>query len=93
MFVNSLIISKFSRFHHSCPDVNASKMAEATALGAAFAAGLAVKFWDCPEDIHKIIATNGGHDVCPAKMDKADVDKLLARWNDAVPRSFNLSKF
>jgi glycerol kinase len=74
-----------------CADVNSSKMAEATALGAAFAAGLAVKFWSSPEDIHKIIAANGGHDVCPAKMDKASVEKLLARWKDAVPRSFNLS--
>ena len=60
------------------------KVVETTALGAAYAAGLAVGYWDSPSQI----ASNWGEDKrwIPA-MDEARRSMLYAKWNKAVARS------
>lgn len=60
------------------------KVVETTALGAAYAAGLAVGYWDSPSQI----AGNWGEDKRwnPA-MDEARRSTLYSKWNKAVARS------
>jgi glycerol kinase len=60
------------------------KVVETTALGAAYAAGLAVGYWDSPSQI----ASNWGEDKRwnPA-MDEARRSVLYGKWNKAVERS------
>ncbi len=60
------------------------KVVETTALGAAYAAGLAVGYWDSPSQI----ASNWGEDKRwnPA-MDEARRSDLYGKWNKAVARS------
>jgi glycerol kinase len=60
------------------------KVVETTALGAAYAAGLAVGYWDSPSQI----ASNWGEDKRwnPA-MDEARRSVLYGKWNKAVARS------
>jgi glycerol kinase len=62
------------------------KVAETTALGAAYAAGLAVGFWGSYEDLR----ANWGKDAewAPA-MDSADRDHQYALWKKAVTRTFD----
>lgn len=61
------------------------KVAETTALGAAYAAGLAVGFWQSPADIR----ANWGEDKrwSPAPDDTART-QLYAKWKKAVTRTF-----
>ncbi len=61
-------------------------VAETTSLGAAYAAGLAVGFWDKVEDLR----ANWGKDKewQPA-MDEATRGKLYAGWKKAVTRTFD----
>ena len=60
------------------------KVVETTALGAAYAAGLAVGYWDSPSQI----TSNWGEDKRwnPA-MDEARRSDLYGKWNKAVARS------
>src|SRR5512142_2497211 len=61
------------------------KVAETTALGAAYAAGLAVGFWDNVEDLR----VNWGKDKeWDPKMDAALRDKQYKGWKKAVTRTF-----
>ncbi|MGV9663430.1 glycerol kinase GlpK [Nocardia niigatensis] len=59
---------------------------ETTALGAAYAAGLAVDYWSSTEDIR----ANWAEDKrwTPA-MSAADRDRLLSEWNKAVARTYD----
>ncbi|WP_127783872.1 glycerol kinase GlpK [Rhodococcus sp. X156] len=61
-------------------------VAETTALGAAYAAGLAVGFWASEDDIRE----NWREDKTwsPA-MDPAERDRLYAGWQKAVTRTFD----
>jgi glycerol kinase len=60
-------------------------VAETTSLGATYAAGLAVGFWDNLEDTRK----NWGVDKrWEPKMDAATRDRLLKGWLKAIDRSF-----
>jgi glycerol kinase len=61
-------------------------VAETTALGAAYAAGLAVGFWKAVEDLR----ANWGkdHEWHP-QMDAAKREKLYAGWKKAVTRTFD----
>jgi glycerol kinase len=60
-------------------------VAETTALGAAYAAGLSVGFWNNVEDLRK----NWGVDkTWKPKMDAAERDKLYKGWLKAVQRTF-----
>jgi glycerol kinase len=62
------------------------KVAETTALGAAYAAGLAVGFWSNVDDLR----SNWGKDAeWTPKMDDAMVAKEYAQWKKAVTRTFD----
>jgi glycerol kinase len=61
------------------------KVAETTALGAAYAAGLATGFWSNLEDLRQ----NWGVDrTWEPSMDTAKRDELYTDWKRAVERSF-----
>ena len=62
------------------------RVAETTSLGAAYAAGLAVGFWDNLEDLRQ----NWGVDkIWEPKMDAKTRKKLYNGWLKAVERTFN----
>ncbi len=62
------------------------KVAETTALGAAYAAGLAVGFWKNVDDLR----SNWGKDAeWKPKMDDATVAKEYAQWKKAVTKTFD----
>ncbi|MGZ8438306.1 MAG: glycerol kinase GlpK [Candidatus Limnocylindrales bacterium] len=62
------------------------KVAETTALGAAYAAGLAVGFWAAVEDLRANWAKD--KEWSP-KMDPAERDKEYGFWKKAVTRTFD----
>jgi glycerol kinase len=58
---------------------------ETTALGAAYAAGLAVGFWESEDDIR----TNWAADkTWEPRMGDAERERLYAGWNKAVERTY-----
>ncbi len=59
---------------------------ETTALGAAYAAGLAVGFWDGEDDIRANWAEGKRWEP---HMPEADRERLYARWKQAVTRTFD----
>ncbi|MGC9521467.1 MAG: glycerol kinase GlpK [Anaerolineae bacterium] len=62
------------------------KVTETTALGAAYAAGLAVGFWEDEEALRR----NWGVDrVFEPDMDASERDVLVAGWHKAVERTFD----
>ncbi|HEY6393865.1 MAG TPA: glycerol kinase GlpK, partial [Candidatus Binataceae bacterium] len=63
--------------------VRRSKMVEATALGAAMLAGLAIGMWQTPEEL---AALRTGADVFKPEMKPEVRDRLLAGWRNAVAR-------
>ena len=61
-------------------------VAETTALGAAYAAGLAVGFWDGLDDLR----ANWQEDSrWEPKMDAAERERLLRNWKKAVTKTFD----
>jgi glycerol kinase len=62
------------------------KVAETTALGAAYAAGLAVGFWDAVEDLRANWVKDKQWEP---KMDAAERDKEYRFWKKAVTRTFD----
>ncbi len=61
------------------------QVAETTALGAAYAAGLAVGYW---ESLDRLRANWGMERRFEPEMAAADRDRLYRRWRQAVERSF-----
>jgi glycerol kinase len=62
------------------------QVAETTALGAAYAAGLAVGFWNSYDDLRQ----NWGKDKeWSPKMDAAERDREYGLWKKAVTRTFD----
>jgi len=62
------------------------QVAETTALGAAYAAGLAVGFWNSYEDLRQ----NWGKDKeWAAQMDPSEREREYAQWKKAVTRTFD----
>jgi glycerol kinase len=62
------------------------KVAETTALGAAYAAGLAVGFWDSYDDLRK----NWGKDKeWKPQIDASEIEREYAQWKKAVTRTFD----
>ncbi|HYZ12048.1 MAG TPA: glycerol kinase GlpK [Actinomycetota bacterium] len=62
------------------------KVAETTALGAAYAAGLAVGFWDSYDDLRK----NWGKDKeWTPQMEASEIEREYAQWKKAVTRTFD----
>ncbi|UAL30198.1 glycerol kinase GlpK [Nocardioides rotundus] len=67
-------------------DVVRPKVAETTALGAAYAAGLAVGFWDSTEDI----TANWGEDKrWTPQMDEEERERLYRNWKKAVTKTLD----
>ncbi|GAB3939309.1 glycerol kinase GlpK [Corynebacterium tapiri] len=66
-------------------DVVRPKVIETTALGAAFAAGFAVGYWD---ELSTVRSTGAVDKVWNPSMDQEEVDKLYRDWNRAVERSY-----
>ena len=62
------------------------KVAETTALGAAYAAGLAVGFW---RNFDELRANWGRDKEWKPQMDAAHCDSLYAGWKKAVTRTFD----
>ncbi len=62
------------------------KVAETTALGAAYAAGLAVGFW---KDYNELRANWGRDKEWKPQMEAAAREKLYAGWKKAVTRTFD----
>uniref|UniRef100_UPI003B3BE005 FGGY-family carbohydrate kinase n=1 Tax=Pseudactinotalea sp. TaxID=1926260 RepID=UPI003B3BE005 len=61
-------------------------VAETTALGAAYAAGLAVGFWSGLDDLSK----NWQEDRrWEPRMDEGDRERLLRNWKKAVTKTFD----
>jgi glycerol kinase len=63
-----------------------SKISETTALGAAYAAGLAVGFWSSPEELR---ANWQGSRSWTPTMPVNERQRLIRDWGKAVERSFN----
>jgi len=67
-------------------DVVRPKVAETTALGSAYAAGLAVGFWETEDDIR----TNWGEDKrWTPSMDADERDRQYRSWKKAVTKTFD----
>jgi glycerol kinase len=62
------------------------KVAETTALGAAYAAGLAVGFW---QDFNELRANWGRDREWKPQMDAAKRESMYANWKKAVTRTFD----
>lgn len=62
------------------------KVAETTALGAAYAAGLAIGFW---KDFDELRSNWGRDHEWKPQMDAARREKLYAEWKKAVTRTFD----
>ncbi len=62
------------------------QIAETTALGAAYAAGLAVGYWDSLEDLRRNWQTD---QTWHPEMDESTREKLYAGWLKAVQRSMD----
>jgi glycerol kinase len=60
------------------------EVAETTALGAAYAAGLAVGMWDSLDDVRDNWREQRRWEP---RMDRAEVERRYARWNAAVERA------
>jgi len=60
------------------------RVAETTALGAAYAAGLAVGTWSSTDDVR---ANWREARRWEPRMDPAEVERRYARWHEAVERS------
>jgi glycerol kinase len=61
-------------------------VAETTALGAAYAAGLATGFWGSYDDLRQ----NWGKDKeWKPQMEAAQVEREYAHWKKAVTRTFD----
>ena len=72
--------------------VKRARMTEATAFGAAYAAGHSIGFWE-GAPVQDIKALQEGYDSFVPTMSAEERGRTFARWEDAVKRSFDLSKF
>ncbi|MCM3661384.1 glycerol kinase GlpK [Georgenia satyanarayanai] len=67
-------------------DVVRPKVTETTALGAAYAAGIAVGFWEGEQDV----VDNWGEDKrWTPSMDDAERERLYRNWKKAVTKTFD----
>jgi glycerol kinase len=70
-------------------DIARPEVDETTALGAAYAAGLAVGYWDSIDDLRSNWQIDREFEP---EMDAADADRLYGRWDDAVERSLDWAR-
>jgi glycerol kinase len=59
---------------------------ETSALGSAYAAGLAVGYWETIDELRDNWRVDRAFDP---EMDTEKVEKMYSRWDDAVERAFN----
>jgi glycerol kinase len=62
---------------------------ETTALGAAYLAGLAVKFWSSTDEIAKL---RGPDTIFEPKAERKQMERRQAKWRDAVKRAGGWNK-
>jgi len=62
---------------------------ETTALGSAYAAGLAVGYWDTVDELRDNWQVD--REFAP-EMDAAGADRMYSRWDDAVERSLDWAR-
>ena len=67
-------------------DVVRPVVAETTALGAAYAAGIAVGYWEGEQDVIDNWAESKRWEP---KLDRGDADRLFRNWKKAVTRTFD----
>jgi len=70
-------------------DIARPEVDETTALGAAYAAGLAVGYWD---DIDGLRSNWQVDREFAPEMDRPDADAMYGRWDDAVSRSLDWAR-
>lgn len=62
------------------------RIAETTALGAAYAAGLAVGYWESTDEI----TANWQEDVrWSPQMDTDEVERLMRNWSKAITKTLD----
>ena len=61
-------------------------VSETTALGAAYLAGLAVGYWDSPDDLKRNWAVDRTFEP---RMDEGTRERLFKGWRKAVTRSLD----
>ncbi len=83
--VNNQLLMQFQADLLGVPVVR-PKIAETTALGAAYAAGLAVGFWDSLADLHQNWQVSQTWEPI---MDSTSRDALYKTWLKAVEKTFN----
>jgi len=64
-------------------------MAETTALGCAFAAGLAVGVWSSQDELLEVQHRAVSYSPFDPKLDAADRKKRLDKWEDTLKRTYN----
>jgi len=67
-------------------DIERPEVDETTALGSAYAAGLAVDYWDTVDELRSNWQVD--REFAP-EMDAADADEMYGRWDDAIERSLD----
>ncbi|EER03486.1 glycerol kinase, putative [Perkinsus marinus ATCC 50983] len=73
-------------------DIYPAELIEFTSFGVAYAAGLAVHFWD-KVPLQSLISNLGGHrKITPRPDALAQRGTVRRRWNDALQRSLNLEE-
>ncbi|MFC6952749.1 glycerol kinase GlpK [Halorubellus litoreus] len=70
-------------------DIVRPEVDETTALGSAYAAGLAVGYWDSVDELRENWQIDREFE---AEMDGSKADKMYARWDDAVERSLDWAR-
>ncbi|MFB6150777.1 MAG: glycerol kinase GlpK [Haloarculaceae archaeon] len=70
-------------------DIVRPEVDETTALGSAYAAGLAVGYWDSVEELRSNWQVDAEFEP---EMDPDQVDRMYSRWDDAVERSLDWAK-
>ena len=67
-------------------NIERAKLGEATALGAAFLAGLAVGFW---KDTDQLKSIGGGVTLFTPESEKEEREKMVKNWKRAVQKSMS----
>ena len=70
-------------------DIARPEVDETTALGSAYAAGLAVGYWDSIDELRSNWQVDEEFEV---EMDASEADKMYSRWDDAVERSLDWAR-
>ena len=70
-------------------DIVRPEVDETTALGSAYAAGLAVGYWDSIDELRENWQVDRQFS---ARMEPGDADEMYDRWDDAVEKSLDWAR-